>query len=167
MIDPQEKTRLFEETIGRKNGWISRLARKNAPINSCEDLEQEIRLAFWRLLDSYDGKISCLRTSFTSVACITALNFKYRNIRRQKREESYYSNSIYVVQERDQTSIIEEFTGKLGKLDRQIFTMYLKICGYAEMSALLGLNEVSLRKRMSRIRQKFKEFISITIMQFG
>jgi RNA polymerase sigma-70 factor (ECF subfamily) len=156
MIDPQEKKRLFEETIGWNNGWISRIAQKNAPINSCEDLEQEIRLAFWKRLDSYDEKTSPLRKSFYSVARITAFWFKHKNSRMQKREEDLYSNSVYVEQERDQTSIIEEFTGKLGKLDRQVFTMYLKDSSYAEMSLVLGVSEVNLRKRMSRIKQKFK-----------
>ncbi len=160
MIDPQEKERLFEETIGWSNGWISRIAQKYAPTNSCEDLEQEIRLAFWKRLDSCDEKVSPLRKTFYSIAGIIALKFKRKNRRMQKREEGLYSNSVYVEQERDQTSIIEEFTGKLEKLDRQIFTMYLKDSSYPEMSLVLGVNEVNLRKRMSRIKKKFKTFLS-------
>jgi hypothetical protein len=46
VIDPREKDRLFEETITRNNGWIGFLARNNAPIDSWQDLEQEIRIAF-------------------------------------------------------------------------------------------------------------------------
>jgi hypothetical protein len=48
VIDPREKDRLFEETITRNNGWIGFLARNNAPINSWQDLDQEIRIAFRR-----------------------------------------------------------------------------------------------------------------------
>jgi hypothetical protein len=60
MIDPREKERLFEVTIKENDWWLNIIARNNAPINSCEDLEQEIRMAFWKGLDSYDGEGSRL-----------------------------------------------------------------------------------------------------------
>jgi DNA-directed RNA polymerase specialized sigma24 family protein len=34
--------------------------------------------------------------------------------------------------------------------------MYFDNLGYAEISAVLGVNEVNLRKRMSRIKEQFK-----------
>jgi DNA-directed RNA polymerase specialized sigma24 family protein len=81
-------------------------------------------------------------------------------------EEYLYPNSIIVEQERDQIKIIEEFTGKLGELDRQVFTMYIDDISYADMSAALGCNEVNLRKRVSRIKEQFKkQFIGSGLSQ--
>ena len=63
---------------------------------------------------------------------------------------------VFVEQERDQIGIIEEFKSKLGPLNRKIFTLYLDSPGYAKMSSDLGVNEVVLRKRVSRIKAQFK-----------
>ncbi len=72
MIDPLEKDRLFEEALAMSSQWLSVIARNNAPNNDWEDLEQEIRIAFWKSLDSYDGQSSSLGTWLYSVAMNTA-----------------------------------------------------------------------------------------------
>ena len=74
----------------------------------------------------------------------------------KKCDEAVYPNPGFVEQDQDQRRIIEEFTGKLGKLDRRVFTMYLGHSSYAEMSEALGVNEVNLRKRISLIKEQFK-----------
>lgn len=103
MIDPLEKERLFEVTIAGNKQLLSVIARNNAPINDWLDLKQEIQLAFWKSLDSYDGESSGLRTWLFSVAKHTSKNFSY-----------------------------------------------------AEISSALGVDEVNLRKRMSRIKEQLK-----------
>ncbi len=155
MIDPREKERLFEEAIAKNKQWLGVIARNNAPIDSWQDLEQEIRIAFWKSLDSY-GERSSLGTFFLSVAKNTAKKFRRRNHNTRKRDEAVYPNPVYVEQDRDPLRIVEEFTGTLGELDRQVFTMYLDDLSYAEMSAALGVDEVNLRKRVSRIKEQFK-----------
>lgn len=157
MIDPLEKNRLFEEILAEHDCWLAKLARSNVSINNCEDFEQEIRMAFWKNLESYDGQISDLAKRFFSVAINTAKKFRRKDGRMRKNEEYLYPNSIFVEQERDQINIIEEFTGKLGELDRQVFTMYIDDTRYEDMSAALGCNEVNLRKRVSRIKEQFKK----------
>lgn len=156
MIDPREKERLFEVTLKENDWWLNFIARKNAPIHSCEDLEQEIRMAFWKSLNSYDGEIPDLGKWFFSVAINTVKRFKRKNSRMQKREKGLDPTPDLVEPERDLLGVVEEFSGKLGELDRQIFTMCFDNLGYAEMSAALGVNEVNLRKRMSRIKERFK-----------
>jgi RNA polymerase sigma factor (sigma-70 family) len=157
VIDPREKDRLFEETITRNNGWIGFLARNNAPINSWQDLEQEIRIAFWESMDSYDVERSSLETWFFSAAKNTVKKFIDKNNKTKKRDEAVYPNPVFVEQDRDELRIIEEFTRTLGKLDRQVFTMYIDDLTYAEMSVALSVDEANLRKRMSRIKEQFKE----------
>jgi RNA polymerase sigma factor (sigma-70 family) len=156
VIDPREKQRLFEETITRYTGWIGLIARENAPMNSREDLEQDIRMAFWASMDRYDGKSSRLNTWFFSVAKNTIRDFRRTERNMKKRDEAAYPNPVFVEQEWDQIDIVEKFMGKLSDNDRQVFTLHLD-CSYPEMSAVLGVNEVSLRKRVSRIKEQFKK----------
>jgi RNA polymerase sigma factor (sigma-70 family) len=162
VIDPREKVRLFEEEIAKNSRLLDIIARNNAPIDSRQDLEQEIRIAFWSSLDRYDGKKSGLGTWFFSVAANTAEDFKRRNQRTKKRDEAVYPNPVFTEQDRDPQRIVEEFTETLGELDRQVFAMYIDDFSYAEMSAALGINEVNLRKRMSRIKEqlitKYKDY---------
>jgi RNA polymerase sigma-70 factor (ECF subfamily) len=157
VIDPREKERLFEEAVAGNKQLLSVIARNNAPINDWQDLRQEILLAFWKSLDFYDGESSALGTWLFSVAKHAAKKFRDKNDRMRIRDESVYPNPGFVEQDRDQPKIIEEFTGKLGKLDRRVFTMFLDDLSYAEIYAVLGVNEVNLRKRMSRIKEHFKK----------
>lgn len=156
MIDHREKEALFEQAIARNRGLLGLIARNNAPLDSWQDLEQEIRIALWKSLDSYDGESSKLDTWFVSVAKNTARDFKRRNHTSRKREEGIDPGPAVVDHARDELRIIEEFSTILGELDRQVFTMYLDDLSYAEMSAALGIEEVNLRKRMSRIKEQFK-----------
>jgi RNA polymerase sigma factor (sigma-70 family) len=156
MIDPREKERLFEVTIKANDSWLNITAQNNAPINSCEDLEQEIRMAFWKSMDSYDGEIPDLGKRFYSVAINTVKRFTRKNSRMKKNEKGLDPNPDLVEPERDPLRIVEEFNRKLGELDQQIFTMYFDNLSYAEISAALGVNEVNLRKHMSRIKGLFK-----------
>jgi RNA polymerase sigma factor (sigma-70 family) len=156
MIDPREKGRLFEVTIEENDWWLNIIARNNAPINSCEDLEQEIRMAFWKSLGFYDGEIPDLGKRFFSVAINTVKLFIRKNSRMKKWEEGLDPSPYLVEPERDLVGIVEEFSNKLGELDRLIFTMYFDNLSYTEISAALGVNEVNLRQRMSRIKKRFK-----------
>ena len=107
-------------------------------------------------MDSYDGERSGLGTWFFSVAKNTAKDFRRKNHKTRKRDEGVLPNPVFVEQDRDQLRIVEKFTGMLGEPDRQVFTMYLDDLSYAEMSAALGVDEVNLRKRVSRIKEQFK-----------
>jgi RNA polymerase sigma-70 factor, ECF subfamily len=156
VIDPGEKEKLFLETIARNKRRIGLIARNNAPVNSRQDLEQDIRLAFWKAMEVYDGESSALETWFFSVAKNTIQYFKRTDRNMKKREAAVYPNQAYIEQDRDRPRIIEELMGKLGALDQKILTMHLEDFSYPEMSAALGLDEVNLRKRMSRIRQQLK-----------
>jgi RNA polymerase sigma-70 factor, ECF subfamily len=156
VIDPREKKRIFEDIIAENDAWLSFIARNNAPIDSCEDLKQEILMAFWESLDSYRER-SKLKTFLFSVARHTAIDFRRNNHTMKKREKNLYANAnpVFVEQDRDLLRIIEEFMGKLAELDRQIFTMHLDALSYPEMSEALGIAEVNLRKRISRIKEQF------------
>jgi RNA polymerase sigma-70 factor (ECF subfamily) len=156
VIDRREKERLFKDTVAKNTQWLGVIARNNAPRGSWQDLEQEIRIAFWKSLDSYDGERSSPNTWFHSIARNTAEGFQRKNRNSRKRDERVYPNPVFVEQDRDQLRIVEEFIRTLGELDQQVFTMCLDDLSYEEMSAVVGVSEVNLRKRMSRIKEQFK-----------
>jgi RNA polymerase sigma factor (sigma-70 family) len=146
----------LEETLDQYKQWLGIMARNNAPEDSWQDLEQEIRIAFWKSLDRYDGASSDIGTWFHAVAMHTAKDFKRKHRNSKKRDERVYPNSFFVEQDRDELKIVEDFINTLNQSDRQIFTMYLDDLSYAEMSAAIGVDEANLRKRMSRIKEQFK-----------
>jgi RNA polymerase sigma factor (sigma-70 family) len=156
VIDSREKLILFEETIAANKQMLSFIARNNAPVNDWQDLRQEILLAFWKSLDNYDGERSGLGTWLYSVAKRATENFKRKDHNRRKRDVVDYSKPAFVEQDGDQNGVIEEFTRKLGALDRQVFKMYLEDYNYAEISEALRIEEVNLRKRVSRVIQHLK-----------
>jgi RNA polymerase sigma factor (sigma-70 family) len=156
LISPGEKERLLEETLAQHRQCLGVIARNNAPGDSWQDLEQEIRIAFWKSLDRYDGSSSSLGTWFYSVAMNTAREFRRKNRNGKKNEERVDPNSAFAEQDRDELKVVEDFIGSLGGLDREIFTMYLDDYSYAEMSSAIGMDEANLRKRMSRIKGQFK-----------
>jgi RNA polymerase sigma factor (sigma-70 family) len=151
----EKKVKLYEEVIARNDQWLAVIARNNAQGDSRQDLEQEIRMAFWKSLDKHDGVSSSLDTWFFSVAQLKAKEFRRKDHRMKKRDEAVYPNPVFVEQDQDESRIIEEFARTLGELDRQVFTMHLEDFSYPEMSAALGIEEVNLRKRMSRIKAKY------------
>jgi RNA polymerase sigma factor (sigma-70 family) len=156
VIDPREKERLFEETVAGNKQLLSVIARNNAPINDWKDLRQETLLAFWKSLDSYDGESSGLGTWLFSVGKHAAMKFRDKNDKMKKCDEALDPNSVFVEQGRDQPRIIEMIAGKMGEVDRQAFSMYLENFSYADMSLALGVDEVNLRKRVSRIKEQLK-----------
>jgi len=156
LIDPREKERLLEETLSQYKVWLGVLARNNASEDSWQDLEQEIRIAFWKSLDRYDGATSGLGTWFRAVVSNTVQDFKRKNRNSKKRDARVRPNPAFVEQDRDELRIVEDFTCRLNEPDRQVFTMYLDDRSYSEMAASTGMDEAALRKRVSRIKVQFK-----------
>jgi RNA polymerase sigma-70 factor, ECF subfamily len=115
-----------------------------------------MRIAFWKNLDSYDGQNPNLETRFHSVARKTVKAFQRTNRSGWERDACLYESPVFVEQARGQWRILEEFMGMLSDLDRQVFALYLDDTSYREMSAMLGVNEPALRKRLSRIKEQFK-----------
>ena len=155
MIDPGEKERFIEKIIAQRGEWIRIMAKNYAPGESWQDLEQEIYLALWESLDGFSGR-SSLETWLYSLVQNTAVDFQRRDHNLRKRDERVYPNPGFVEQNHNEGRIIEDFIGMLSEQDRQVFIMYLDEIGYREMSAATGIDEASLRKRLSRIKEQFK-----------
>jgi RNA polymerase sigma-70 factor (ECF subfamily) len=154
-MNPGDKESFIENIIDQKGEWLRMMAKTFATSESWQDLEQEIFMALWASLDRFDGR-SSLDTWLYSIVRNTAIDFYRREQGFRKRDERLYPSPGFTEQNHDEMRFIEEFTHRLGDLDRQVFMMYLDDIGYREMSSRTGIDEVNLRKRLSRLKEQFK-----------
>lgn len=154
VIDSGEKAKLIQQIMAQHGQWIRILAKDSASGDGWKDLEQDIYLALVLGLDSFAGR-SRLSTWVYSVAQNTVLNFKRKS--RRTREKDELASALLVERNHDPERILMAFIHSLSEPDRQVFMMYLSNVGYDEMSAHTGVDEPNLRKRLSRIKEQFKE----------
>ena len=156
MLKADEKAKIIEEFFAQNRQWFELISRNHAPEDSRQDLKQEIRMALWKSLDSYNSSNSSVKTWFYAVARNTAMQFRRRNHDKRRGDARVYADPGYVEQEYDLLQVIEDFMGTLGELDREIFSMFVEGRSYAEISIATGADEANLRKRVSRIKEHFK-----------
>jgi RNA polymerase sigma-70 factor (ECF subfamily) len=156
-MDPSERNKLFDRILMENARLIHDMAGRYASAALARDLEQEILLALWKGLDRYEG-----RSSLTSWIYRVALNTARYFNRTNRRPETIVgqlapeaATTANYDAHRDPDDILEEFTGSLETLDREIFDMYLDRLTYREMSEILEINEAALRMRVSRLKQRF------------
>jgi RNA polymerase sigma-70 factor (ECF subfamily) len=157
-MDPSERNRLFDRILMENARLIHDMAGRYAGAALARDLEQEILLALWKGLDRYEGRFS-LTPWVYGVALNTARYFNRINRRPEiivglmAPEAATTANHDA---HRDPDDILEEFSGLLETLDREILDLYLDRLSYREMSEILEINEATLRMRVSRLKQRFK-----------
>jgi RNA polymerase sigma-70 factor (ECF subfamily) len=153
-----DRHRLFEQILEENRARLHIIARASVGADECQDVGQEILLALWNSLDRYEGR-SSPKTWFYAVASNTISNFRRRRHRRVR--EAPWTDAVEALagspgQERDPMIILEEFTRSLDELDRLVFLMYLDDVTYREMSDVLGIEEASLRVRLSRVKKQYE-----------
>jgi RNA polymerase sigma-70 factor (ECF subfamily) len=154
-MNPGEKESFIENIIDRKGEWLRMMAKTFATGESWQDLEQEMFMDLWKGLDSFRGRSSVDTWLYTTVRN-TAVDFYRRENFLKKGDECLYPSPGFAEQDCDEIRIIEEFAKTLGDLDRQVFMMHLDDIGYRELSSETGVEEATLRKRLSRLKEKFK-----------
>ncbi len=156
-MNASERHKLFERIIKENTEYFRMIAEAMADNGYVQDLHQEIMLAIWKSLDSYQGK-SSLSTWAHGVAINTARYFCRKNSRPETPVGAFMESSAstaYNSLNRDPAGILEEFSGTLASVNRQVFNLFLDDISYREMSMVTRLSEVNLRKRISRLKQQF------------
>ena len=154
-MNPGEKESFIEDIIDKKGERLRMMAKTFASRESWQDLEQEMFMDLWKGLDSFRGRSSLDTWLYTTVRN-TATDFYRREHFLQKGDECVYPSPGFTEQDYDEIQIIEEFGKTLGDLDLQVFMMHLDDVGYRELSAQTGVEEATLRKRLSRLKERFK-----------
>jgi RNA polymerase sigma factor (sigma-70 family) len=158
LIADADKLRLFDEIVEENRTRLRIISRANGGANNYSDLEQEILLALWNSLDGYQGR-SNHRTWFYAVATNT-VNNHLRRQRRRIRETAMTGAKEPVTcdydQNRDPMAILGEFMQSLSVIDRMVLFLYMGKAPNGEIAATIGIDEGSLRVKLSRIRKRFE-----------
>ena len=167
---------LFERAAGEFGPALGRLAYAYEPDSDRRpDLLQEIHLALWRSLATFDGRCS-LRTWVYRVAHNTATAHVFR--RRGKNPAAFLSldeaEALAATDNpeawTDRQLSLQRLLGliqQLAPLDRQLISAYLEGLAADEMAAITGLSSANVWTRIHRIKTLLKRRFHREISDVG
>lgn len=150
-----------------KHGRIARSVARlyTSPGEDEADLEQEIRLQWWRSLAGFSGRAK-VSTWMYQVALHTALTF-LRGRRRRLRPDPLAGAEDVAdpaphpgsLENRRRLALHWALT-QLEPGERSLAYLWLEECGYEEIAAVTGLNVNTVGVRLHRIRSRLKELLT-------
>jgi len=153
---------LFEQVAADFAAPVARLVRAHeADPTLQQDLQQEIYLALWRSLRSFDGRCS-LRTWVYRVAHHVAATHVLRDRRRRAREFTTLDDADLpaagndVTAEVDAAQVLQRLYAliqRLTPLDREIIILHLEGLPADEIAEIAGLTSTNIHTKIHRIRQ--------------
>lgn len=129
----------------------------------CDDLFQEIYISIWTAYDRIPDSVS-----ETTYLYRVALN---RAISWRRKQQSYLGHlQAYLLGnpspevspelgQQDQTEQLYAAIRQLSETDRSLILLYLDEVGYPEMAEILGVAQATVRKRVSRVKQRLSNLI--------
>lgn len=160
----EEKTYL--DLLARYGRIAPAIARLYTPAGEDpSDLEQEIRLQWWRSLAGFSGR-SKASTWMYQVALHTALTFLRRHHRRLRpnslREETQVRDSAPRpggTVDRRRTALHAALS-RLDPAERALAYLWLEECSYEEIAAVSGISANAVGVRLHRIRGRLKTMLA-------
>ena len=149
----------FKSIIDENRNRLARIARLYAD-GDAEDLVQEILMQVWRSLPGYDQKAK-LSSWCYRIALNTAISWR-RNATRAKRHPP--ENRVATDSLPSQTNVSNEaqllgrFLDSLSEIDRAVLLMYLDDLTNEEIAESIGVSNGAIRTRISRIRDRLKNW---------
>jgi len=163
--DSQSQDSQFEEAVALHGAALEPLARAyEADPETRRDLLQEIHIALWRSLDSFDSRCS-LRTWVYRVAHNTAASHVTQRLRRKKQvsvgieelaNRSDRAEGDQAAEQHDAVGRMYELIHQLKPLDRQVMLAYLEGMDAASTSEITGLSARNVATKIFRIKQILK-----------
>lgn len=151
----------YREAIDVFGPALARLARAyEADADIRRDLLQDIHLAIWRSLDSFDGRCS-MRTWIYRVAHNTATSHVLRQQRRPRawvslEDLDIASPAASPEQDADARQTLDRLltlVQDLAPLDRQLMLSYLEGIDAATTAEITGLSAANVATRIHRIKK--------------
>jgi RNA polymerase sigma factor (sigma-70 family) len=157
VIAPSEKEDIFNRITAENQERLHYIAQKYAPAGEVMDLSQEIRHQLWRSLDRFEGR-SNLKTWALGLALYTASTYKRDAVRRDRAMVAYGQEmQTEQIGGRDEEGMLEEFKQSLSDMDRDILTLHLANFSNQEIAEFIGISELNVRVKISRIKNKFQQ----------
>jgi RNA polymerase sigma-70 factor, ECF subfamily len=153
---------LFERVASEFAAPLARLVRAHEADSALQqDLLQEIHLALWRSLQTFDRRCS-LRTWVYRVAHHVAATHVLRSRRRRARQFTSLDDAEFppastdVAAEVDAAQILQRLYAliqSLAPLDREIIILHLEGLPADEIAEIAGLTSTNTHTKIHRIRQ--------------
>jgi RNA polymerase sigma factor (sigma-70 family) len=129
--------------------------------DQAKDLAQEIFINIWRALPQFRGE-AAPKTWIYRITVNTCLMY----IRTSRRKEKMAQEAVPHLIQSDgaeegeaEYQALYQAIGKLPELDRLIIMMVLDELEYDEIARVVGINAVSLRVRIHRIKNKLRKLL--------
>jgi len=157
---PNGQESLYQEAVADYGPALARLARGYEPdAQKCEDLVQEIHLALWLSLRSFNGRCS-LRTWAYRVAHNTAVS----HVTRRRGKAARLVSLDDLADEPSTPPSAEEDLGlvrrrllellqTLAPADRQVILLYLEDVDAASIAEIVGLSPGNVATKIHRIKK--------------
>jgi len=158
-----DREELYREVVARFAAALERVALAfEHHRERRRDLLQEIHVAIWRSLSSFDGRCS-LRTWIYRVAHNVAASHVLRD-RRDRLKQSVGLDDLEslpadgldpegAMSERQGLERIEQLIRRLAPLDRQVIVLYLEGMQAAEIAEVTGLSVSNVATKVHRIKR--------------
>lgn len=131
-----------------------------------EDLFQEIVLQLWRAYPRFQGR-SKFSTWMYRVALNTAITH-FRKDKKTKDNSSLDENHIQIegpehenMNRKEEINQLYAAINHLSATDKAIVLLHLEGYAYKEISEIVGISEVNVRVKMTRIRKKIKNILEV------
>jgi RNA polymerase sigma-70 factor, ECF subfamily len=141
---------------------LERLARGyEADADRQRDLLQEIHVALWRGLPSFDGR-SSLRTWLYRVAHNVAVSHVMRGTRarlekyapiEELEETAAPADAAHDAEQRDAVARLASLVRRLRPADRQVILLYLEGFDHAEIAGVAGISVENAATKVHRIKR--------------
>ncbi len=141
----------LDKALADNRASLVRIARQYAGANDWQDLLQEISVALWKGLPSFDGRAR-LSTWVYRVAINTALQFVRR---RSLPTTGFDVEPIGALDAGDPTALLESFLQNLDPVNRAVLLLDLEGLHRDEIGEVLGLSGGAVATRITRLRDRF------------
>lgn len=155
----------FLQLIGENKGILFKICKiyQDDPEDR-NDLLQEMTLQLWLAFDSFRGQ-SKFSTWMYRVALNTAIVFLKKQKRRpddtplaqdfDRQEETSPSG-----EKEQQLQLFYNAVQQLSNVEKALIYLYMENQPYEEIAAHLGITELNVRVRLSRVKNRLKEIIN-------
>lgn len=143
----------FDTVIDEHRDRLARIARQYAGPNDWQDLMQEMAVAIWRGLSSFQGR-SKLSTWVYRVAVNTALQHVRK---RRPASEALTHEPVGALGAQDPLALLDDFLAELDPVNRAVLLLDLEGLHREEIGEVLGLSPGAVAVRMTRLKQRFSE----------
>lgn len=159
----KKKNKGMEMLVDEYGGFITAVVRKYLGTlkNYEEECIDDVLLAIWENIDSYDKNKSTLKNWIGSIAKYKALNYKKKYIKEMDNCEIEVNNAVYIdnnLRKLELEQEVENLLRNLNERDKKIFKQYYLEDISLETIAIEDNTTVeNLYNRISRGRKKLRE----------